>query len=249
MLADNWYVGAYWGNREESAHDCAGRLINLLTCLPHVDHAFDHWFKPGTSTRDSNRREVKPRLIDLESLVRRGAHRSNYDRSVIRELGFTIQLWSNPVAPPGIDMLVHCGGYGSTPTVSIPNSCVIHLPPDGAGNHRLLKTSLLVSILDCIRAAFQPVWAVVTSSKLRSIVPPRDPQSPLIGWITYLPIESNGLPALPVPSRAVPADGEGSFIIVTDEHFSTDNPAHMHAMAQVVDTLYRADVIRPVQYW
>jgi hypothetical protein len=95
----------------------------------------------------------------------------------------------------------------------IPNSCTLDLPSKGRVAERVLRADVLLDVIRSVVRAFEPDYAVVTSDAFRDLVGIPEPGRPLLGWITFLPVSGNHLPALPPPSRTRIACGSngGSF--------------------------------------
>src|SRR5687768_756609 len=93
-MIERYYLGAYWGNRKETAAECAERAVALLQWLSRCDEAFGRWFQGGRSRKEALQREVRPDPAVLRPLLERGRNRRDDDRSVIEELGFRMGLWN-----------------------------------------------------------------------------------------------------------------------------------------------------------
>ena len=240
-MIENYYVGAYWGSRAESLPQCARGVAQLLCDLRKADEVFARWFEKGRSRQDALRREVRPDAEALEKLLDRGRHRRD-DRSVIERLGFHIGVWNGRTDDDAISLGVHCGR--SAPARAwIPNSCVIELPVAGAAAERLLRVPVLTAVMQSIVTALEPDWGVVTSGAFRNLtVTPAG--IPTVGWLTYLSNRYGPIPAVPVPSRTVSIDGNGSLIVTTDEHCKADNADHVAAAERIRLLLNRAGLLR-----
>jgi hypothetical protein len=63
---DDWYVGAYWPSRRESASDCAARLLKFLTSVGSATGELSRWFRKGWSRRQALN---SPVALDKEFLT------------------------------------------------------------------------------------------------------------------------------------------------------------------------------------
>jgi len=236
-MAETYQVGAYWGIRKEPAIVCARRLAGLLHCLAHCDDVFTSWFSDGIS-RQAAPTEVKPHDESaLEALLHQGRNRREDNRSVIEELGFTVGLWNGQDDSGSSSIIMQCGSYSEW----VSNSVVLRLPRQGLPRERIVQVNVLTQILQCIVTAWQPDAASVASSDYVSLV--HDTWGPMVGWITFIPVDPTELPSLPVHVRVIPADTHGSLIIATDEPFSAANPAHVALANSVGEALTRAGLL------
>jgi hypothetical protein len=78
-------------------------------------------------------------------------------------------------------------------------------------------------LLEAIVAAFDPDWAVVTSSRLRAAIRGCAPD-PFVGWLSYLPARLGQIPAFPPPARVIPLAGDGWLVTTRDDPLARDNP-------------------------
>ena len=67
---DPFYLGAYWGSRQESSLQCGQRLANCIARLSEIDEALGSWFRRGASKAAAK----TPVDLDAESLGRLLAH-------------------------------------------------------------------------------------------------------------------------------------------------------------------------------
>jgi Immunity protein 52 len=88
------YIGAYWGDRRETAFECGERLSRCLLGLGAVDPLLAAWFLKG-ATRSTATVPIALGADDLASLFDRGRNRRDSDGEVIEELGFRVGLWNN----------------------------------------------------------------------------------------------------------------------------------------------------------
>jgi len=63
----------------------------------------------------------------------------------------------------------------------------------------------------------------------------------------YLPVNPVTIPALPMPAQVLPLGVQGAFIILTEERFSVNNPAHVELAGQVATILDKAGLLEPMK--
>ncbi len=178
---DPFYLGAYWGHRQESSRHCAERLTAFLGRLGEVDESLATWFRRGGSKAAAK----TPVELDSESLDRlllQGVNRRDVGGQVIEELGFSFGLWNRNRPAVGLS-----GTVGAYPSFSgVLNSIVLDVPPpDDEAAARLYEPAVAAAILDAVVEAWIPDWATWTSPSLRNVqdVAAREP---VLGWMTYL---------------------------------------------------------------
>ncbi len=241
-MSDRYVLSAYWGNRKESSRSCAERLSHCLKAFASIDALLQPWFELGRSRKDALARQIRPDVESLEALFLKGRNRRDNDRSVIEELGFSLDLWNGASEAESVGLVVRCGSYATMP----PNSCVVKLPPVSGIPSRLFGVSLLIELLSAIARAWEPDWGVVVSRFHRDQLNERS-GVPIVGWMTYLSAARGAVPALPPPANVVEVDGKGWIIVAVPETFSVDNRSHIEAARVVSEQLNAADLLRPTQ--
>ncbi len=241
-MKDTYYLGAYWGPRKESARECTLRLEHLLRSLAQVDPALAQWFKPARSRKKAlpNPLELKPEA--LEKHIQRHALKDDAG-FVMEELGFTFSLWNGDRAEGDVSLELGCG-KGSR---WVSNVCLMHLPPEGAVAERLLTAPVLSQVLRCIIAAWDPDWAVVTSSPHRELVSEQGTVGLFAGWLTYHSHRRGAVPPLPAPVRIERVEEQGTLIILTPERLTAGSPEHVALARRVMELLGRAGLNKPVR--
>ncbi|QSQ14867.1 immunity 52 family protein [Myxococcus landrumensis] len=237
-MEETYYAGAYWGARRESAAECAKRLETFLSGLPSADPALARWFQLGKSRKDALKRPIVPNHGELEQLVLRGRDR------VFEDLGFRVRGWNGADADEdAVDFDVLCGGY----TDAVSNVCVFDLPNRGAHANRILTAPALAATLRATAIAWEPEWAIATSSTHRDLVTSTPKAGTFVGWIMYLSRRIGTVPPLPAPVRIEAVEDKGSLIILTSERFTVGNPEHVELAERVRELLGRAGLLKPIQ--
>jgi hypothetical protein len=237
----------YWGNRPESAEECARRALRLFAGLSRCDALFTTWYGLGRARKDAlaHRLDVSD-TSSLKELLERGRNRRDADRTVIEELGFGLGAWNGGVGGAESSLHLSCGSYASTPAAWIPNSCVLDLPSDAPASERLLTVAALLRIIEVMAAAWDPDWGVVMSTAFQQMVPSGEVGAPVVGWLTYLGLPPQSLPALPVGVRVAALSEGGSTIIATEERFTVTEPRHLQAAAAITNALSTSGLLRRI---
>jgi hypothetical protein len=241
-MSESHYVGAYWGNRKETAEQCAQRLESLLKGLSLAGEAFSQWYEKGHSAKEALRREVRTDKDSLKGLLERGRSRRDSNGGVMEDLGFSLSIWNGSTDAES-DLIVHCASWASTPAVWIPNSCVLNLPSDGPDSDRFRNVDTLVTLVDSIVRAFEPERAVVTSEDDRDIVSNANPGARMVGWLTYVDASRDRLPRLPPGVRVVSMGDSGSLIIATESLSAVDSSKLESDLTQIESALTGAGLL------
>jgi hypothetical protein len=177
---ESFYLGAYWGNRRESALQCGERLARCVARLGGVDAVLGGWFRRARS-KAAARTPVDLDPESLGGLFAQGRDRRDVDGEVIEELGFSVGLWNR--ATPAVGLSATAGAYPSFPGVV--NSFLLEFPPPEGEALRLYEPGAAQAIFDAVVEAWEPAWATWTSNSLRD-AQDAAPREPVVGWLTYL---------------------------------------------------------------
>jgi len=243
-MIESYYIGAYWGIRQESVEQCAHRLANFIQCLTECDSCFATWYKTGESRKKAFTFEVNSDIATLKALLLSGQHHTDFGQKIMENLGFLISLWngaSNDEESAGL--MIQCGSYAPRPGF---NFCEIKMPYGETESQRLLRVPVLMALMKCVVSAWDPNWSVITSRQYQDMVPPRPSNAPRMGWLLYLSSRRGKVPSLTLPSRVVSIGTQGSMVITTDERFTANNPRHIELAKQVTEELDRSGLLGPL---
>ncbi|RKH08258.1 hypothetical protein D7V97_20045 [Corallococcus sp. CA053C] len=236
-MTETIYAGCYWGARKESPEACARRMEVLLANLAGVDPSFVQWFQQGRSRKAALQRPMAPTGPALVEMIRRGKDR------VFEDLGFRMSGWNgvgDAYDACGFD--VTCGGY----TDAVNNFCVFTLPSRGTHADRVLSSPVLEGLVRSMAVAWEPDWAIATSTAHRDLTTDNPKPGTFVGWVMYLARHRGTVPPLPAPVRIEPVEDKGTLIILTPERFTAGNPDHVALAERVRELLARAGLMAPV---
>lgn len=239
MKSEPFDIGVQWqGNRKESPEECATRTLELLTGLKQLDSCFNVF---ETSSRQRGKIVDKPLPLELDELSKlfaKGVNRRDTDRSIIKELGFS--LYATTPGEDGAWLRINCGIYNSS---SNRNSCWLMISEATPETPRLSAEPMLIAILQQMVEAFAPDlgfashykgWTEVDGYPLKEIP---------IKWIMYFSREWGRVPPLPAPVRIERYGDKGTFIILTPERLDISNPAHIELGRTVKKLLSKAGLL------
>jgi len=242
-VLETYYVGVYWGARQETAAACAHRASRFFQSLAACAPSFQQWYLParGRSTPGTPGLPLRANdLQALEAVMLEGRHFTDSGHHVIEELGFTLTAWNS--RKHASDMTLSCGS--SSPHVG--NACVMSFPSQGEVFERLVSTPLLTQVLSCMVSAWEPEWGVATSRILRELVSPPHSKALFPGWLTYFSRRRGTVPPLPVPARIAPMGNEGTLITLSDERLTASNPEHRNLLTRLHHLLDRTGLLLPL---
>ena len=237
-MQDKYYVGAYWGPRKETALECARRAELFFHMLARCDPAFAQWYRAGRGApRDLPGHPVHTEVKELEKLLLQSRNRTDVGKEVIEDLGFSRIMWN--AKEGATDLHLSCGGYSPW---GGPNVCLLKPPRQGAVRERLLCVPVLAEVLTCMATAWDPDFAMASSSEMVDLVE-KDGFEVRMGWLTYLSRRLGTLPPLPAPVRIEPVGTLGWLLVLSPEPMTASNPEHVAFTARVRELLDRAGLI------
>jgi hypothetical protein len=236
-MAETYYIGAYWGARQEDAEACARHLAALVQSLAPMDPLFASWFKGAKSLKESLKRPLEFELPSLQKYVQSRVMRDSA-RKPIGDLGFSISLWNGYQGGNDAWLSIYCGAYSEFTG----NSCVLKAPFEGPGSERVLTAPFQAQALRAIATAWDPDWGVGISDAHWDIIKDKCPDV-RVGWVTYLSRRLGRVPPLPAPVRIDPVEDQGTLVMVTPERFTASNPEHVALAERVRELLDRAGLL------
>jgi hypothetical protein len=238
-MQEKFYVGAYWGPREETALECARRAELFFHMLAKCDPTFTQWYRAGRSApRDLPGLAVRQEVEEWEQLFLRGVNRTDATRKVIADLGFRESVW-NAKTRERTRIELHCGEYSPS---GPGNTCLFHPPHEGPARERILNAPLLAGVLTSIATAWDPDFAMATSSTMLDLIQKRK-REVRVGWLTYLSRRLGTVPPLPVPVRIEPVGSLGWLLVLSPDPMTASNPEHVAFTARIRELLDRAGVL------
>jgi hypothetical protein len=237
-MGEGYYVGAYWGPRQETALECARRAELFFHMLARCDPSFTQWYRRGRGfPRELPGYPVRPEVKEWEQLFLRGRNRTDVGKKVIEDLGFRQMVWN--AKKESTYITTYCGGYSPW---GGPNSCLLEPPRTGEVRERLLRAPVLAEVLTSMATAWDPDFAMASSSEMVDLVEKRK-REVRVGWLTYLSRRLGSLPPLPAPVRIEPVGTLGWLLILSPEPMTASNPEHVAFTSRVRELLDRAGLI------
>jgi hypothetical protein len=212
-MNEQFYIGAYWGNRREARTECAERLETMLRGLAGCHEIMTRWYRIASSKRAALRHPIALTRAALEPLLKVVCP------PLGSSLGYAFSSWNGKDPPEAMGLTVTVGAWN--PHASV-NSVVLELPQVSPETETFFDAAVLVRAVEIIARAWDPEWALVINHEFRKRTQPPGPGN--IGWITYLSSDRmqqvSGMP----PCEMIPIDGGAIFVLTRDHPVSADNP-------------------------
>ena len=238
-MDERYYMGGYWGPRKETPLECARRAELFFHLLARCDPMFTQWYRRGRGApRTLPGHPARPEAAEWEQLFLRGRLRTDVSKKVIEEFGFGAHVW-NAKGRHWTRIQLHCGSYSPGSW----NVCVLNPPDEGPLRERVLSAPLLAEVLTSMATAWDPDFAMVSSSEMVDLVEKRNGEV-RVGWLTYLSRRLGTVPPLPAPVRIEPVGTLGWLLILSPEPMTANNPEHVAFTARVRELLDRAGLIQ-----
>ena len=237
-MQEDYYVGAYWGPRKETALECARRAELFFHRLARCDPSFAQWYRGGRKApRGLPGHPVDPDSRELEKLLLQSRICTDVDKEVIERLGFSQMMWN--AKKEATEISLSCGGYSPW---GGPNSCLLKPTRQSAVLNRLLCVPVLAEVLTSMVTAWDPDFAMASSSEMVDLVE-KGGFEVRVGWLTYLSRRLGTPPPLPAPVRIEPVGALGWLLVLSPEPMTASNPEHVAFTARVRELLDRAGLI------
>lgn len=242
-MEEAYYIGAYWGVRQESAAQSAERALHFFHELKQCDSSFERWYLPARKY-DRSLPGIPLNTADmaeLEQVFQRGRNRANVNRTVIEELGFHLDARNQKKETTNLSIIN--GVY--SPYSS--NLCLMTLPNEGPSAERLLHPSVLTRVIGCMVTVWDPAYGLASTNNTILAAPNPNERDANVGWLTYLSRRQGRVPPLPAPVRIERLGDKGTLITLTPERFTASNPEHLALLVRVRELLDRAGVLKGFQ--
>ncbi|WP_368665046.1 Imm52 family immunity protein [Cystobacter fuscus] len=232
-------MGGYWGPRKETPLECAQRAELFFHMLARCDPMFTQWYRGGRGApRTLPGYPVRPDAAEWEQLFLRGRLRTDVGKKVIEEFGFGAHVW-NAKGSEWTRIRLHCGSYST----GSGNMCVLNPPDEGPLRERILSAPLLAEVLTSLATAWDPDFAIASSSEMVDLVEKRNGEV-RVGWLTYLSRRLGTVPPLPAPVRIEPVGTLGWLLVLSPERMTATNPEHVAFTLRVRELLDRAGLLQ-----
>ena len=230
---DNYYAAVYWGNRVESAEECARRAETFFRLLSRCDPDFTRWFEQADSRKKALQLQFEPTYETFLRFFKRRSYRTG-------RVGFIFSAWTGHLEDERGGMVrFKCG----LETVGTSNSCILEPPSEAPGTERVLTVPVLTEVVRAMVMAWEPDYGGVFSDAYQQ-TRNQPVGHPYTGWLMYLSHRRGRVPPLPEPVRVEPVADKGSLLILTPERFNGHEPRHAALADEVRASLDKAGLLK-----
>ncbi|EPX61540.1 hypothetical protein D187_010159 [Cystobacter fuscus DSM 2262] len=120
---------------------------------------------------------------------------------------------------------------------------MLNPPDEGPLRERILSAPLLAEVLTSLATAWDPDFAIASSSEMVDLVEKRNGEV-RVGWLTYLSRRLGTVPPLPAPVRIEPVGTLGWLLVLSPERMTATNPEHVAFTLRVRELLDRAGLLQ-----
>ncbi len=240
MTNDQFRIGFYWGQRQETLTKCTDRVSNFLASIGRIDKLFETWhLRRHDRSKSRVRHSLQWTQQRVEALLVESAVKSDLGE-VMPRAGYSLFLWNGYDAHFSANLEIRI----AADVKNLKNVCLLSIPVAPEATDRLLRVPVLLQACKLIAKCFEPDHGLVTSEKFEYLVHDfasehykSNIEVPDVGWITYL-CKRYKLPArLPKKFRVTPVDSLGTLITALDHRFSVDKSGHVEAVKELTSLL------------
>ncbi|MFF0729407.1 Imm52 family immunity protein [Streptomyces sp. NPDC004134] len=204
-----FYLGAYWGMREQTLDDVAGDISATVRALGEAHPALrSWWWEDRAAPVDPDSQWLRDEL--------EAARRRDGDGEPSAGDGYSVSFHNEPFpdyhSGPGSETKVKLSFFaGESGTPRLSNNCVLTLPAPKRAPQGLYDLQSLKLALHWMADIWRPDHALCVNTPLADAQGDWMKVSPQVGWITYLgPKYTDGIERAELPhgvQAAARADG------------------------------------------
>ncbi len=173
---DVFCAGFSWGARQESARECAERVLRLMKGLKKLAPILA---KVNWSNRRRGDLVLSKKLDEIEAFLKTGVNRDDFERKPIEELGFLKMSYFSDERF-AISLNIHCGVYSPRSG----NSIISTFPRNYHLESDLLSYKKAMGWIKVVEDAFEPDDGAFAPFAFDEVYEANS--SLYLGWLTYV---------------------------------------------------------------
>jgi immunity protein 52 of polymorphic toxin system len=234
-MRETYYAGICWGERKDSAEECARRAEVYFHLLSRCDPIYTRWFEQADSHKKALQLQFEPTAETFLRFFKSRKYQEGRD-------GFMIWVWTGHEQGHGGLATLRCGSAAEF----VPNNSLLYLPSEEPEKERVLQVDVLAEVLRAMVLGWEPDWGFITSGDFRDSLSPQGIAGTFVGWLTYVSRGRGEVPPMPEPVRVQPVEDKGTLILLTPERLTASNPEHLALGQRVQEVLHAKGLLEPV---
>jgi hypothetical protein len=234
-MSESYYAAAYWGQRPESAEQCAQRAETFFRLLAACHADYSRWYEQASSTKRALQLQFEPTYDTFVRFFGKKRYQAGDD-------GFSFGAWTGHLENQGGMVLLGCGASSEGAT----NLAQLYFPSELPGRDRLLTLPVLTGVMRAMVLAWEPDWAVATPQDFRDHLSETGLPGTFVGWLTYYSRQWGEVPTLPEPVQVEPVKDKGTLVILSPERVDEANAKHTALGRGVQQVLEERGLLRRV---
>lgn len=155
VINKEYYIGVYWGTRNESTKECAVKVKATFDFLSSIDESFRTWYKTSRPRKGEILQPIDISIKSIQTLLLNGQNHNDLGE-LLEELGYLIYLKSEKTYSKAHVLSITCGCYLDT----IPNNVILNIGNNEAHEH-LTSTETLEKIYKSLVNIWHPDKGVI----------------------------------------------------------------------------------------
>jgi hypothetical protein len=245
MTQERYELELWWGSREETAEQCAGRFVTTIDGLAAIDPVFSDWRRQGMGGPEIQERfcTVPTNLAEATSIFESGRMYYDVPRRAWPELGFSVSAWNHRQDDFGAVVSFGPGSFANNNPHS--NDATVRLSRLRLTTGLPWTASELRPLMKLMIDAWSPREASVDCGRYFDFKARRENADgvllPWEGWLTYIPADLTREVVVPPGVHVDTLPDGGIIATLCEEPFTIDNPRHM----ELAKAMQKA--LRPIQ--
>ncbi|MFT3949962.1 MAG: hypothetical protein QM763_23555 [Agriterribacter sp.] len=147
-MIDSYFLGMYWGVRQENLEVCSTKLYNTFYFLKEFDVSFKEWYKTNKPRKGQIVGPIASDLQSLKSLLIKGQNLNDLG-GILEDLGYLVHVKSCKDYSKAHILSISCGSYFK----QVSNSVTLNI-----GGNENYKNLMNVEVLKKLFFGLADIW-------------------------------------------------------------------------------------------